>query len=352
MITSWNLGIQHALTSTVALDVNYIGNHGSRLPAAADLNQISPANQLAGNNAITFLPYYSQYPYLQYIDYQTNTDFSNYNALEATLTARNFHRLSFLAGYTYSHALNEEPGTGYGIQQPQDSTNPRADYGPTGFDVRHNFSFSPSYVLPSKKSPLQLLEGWSLQSAILIHTGFAWTASDSRNLSGTLEKKDRWDFFGNPSDFSQGSSPIPFYSGSNIAAMPAACTQAAASIGTTATSLATYGCYAQGSSALIAPPTNTFGTAGLRMFRGPGYANVDFSVFKNTKIKERLTAQFRLESYNILNHPNLATGSGSLSPSSTSTFAFPNQSWDQASTNPVLGTGGARALQLGLKLLF
>ena len=39
MITSWNLGVQHALTSTVALDVNYIGNHGSRLPGVIDLNQ-------------------------------------------------------------------------------------------------------------------------------------------------------------------------------------------------------------------------------------------------------------------------------------------------------------------------
>ncbi len=59
----------------------------------------------------------------------------------------------------------------------------------------------------------------------------------------------------------------------------------------------------QGSSVLIAPPPNTFGTEGRNMFRGPSYANWDFSVFKNTKIKERLTAQFRAEFYNILQSP-------------------------------------------------
>ena len=355
MITSWNLGIQHALTSTVAVEVNYIGNHGSRLTGVVDMNQIDqnlPAENTAACNhcdSITHLPFYSQYPYLQYIDYQTDSEVSNYNALEATLTARNFHRLSVLAGYTYSHALSEEPGTGYSIQQAQNPSNPMADYGPTPFDIRHNFSFSPSYALPSIKSPLQLLEGWTLQSAVLIHTGFAWTATDTRNLSGTNEKKDRWDFFGNPSDFNQTTTPIPFYAGNNIAAMPAACTQAAASIGTTTTSLVTYGCLAQGSSALIAPPPNTFGTEARGLFRGPAYADWDFSIFKNTKIKERLTVQFRAEFYNILNHPNLATGSGSVT---SSVFGQANQTWDQASTNPVLGTGGARSIQLGLKLLF
>jgi Carboxypeptidase regulatory-like domain len=363
MITSWNVGVQHALTPAVAVEANYIGNHGSRLTGVVDMNQVSAANQaITGNDTQQFLPFYSAatspsgvaYPYLQYIDYQTDSEISNYNALEVTLTARNFHRLSILAGYTFSRALSEEPGTGYSIQQPQNPANPMGDYGPTGFDVRNNFTLSPTYVLPSKKSPLQLLEGWSIQSAILIHGGFAWTASTTTNISNTNEKKDRWDFFGNPSDFNQvNGQTIPWYSGSNIGAMPAACTNAASSIGTTATTLVKYGCFAQGSSALIAPPLNSFGTETRGEFRGPAYANWDFSIFKNTKIREWMNAQFRAEFYNIINHPNLATGSGSISGSSeNNTFAQPNTSWDQSSTNPVLGTGGARTIQFGLKLLF
>ena len=141
----------------------------------------------------------------------TNNEISNYDGLEATITARNFHGLSFLAGYSYSHALTEEPGTGYGLASPQNNLNPMADYGPTNFDQRHHFSFTPSYTIPGRKAPLQLLEGWSVQSAVLMTTGLPWNASTTKNLSGSNEKKDRWDFFGNPSDFTQTDTPIPFY---------------------------------------------------------------------------------------------------------------------------------------------
>ncbi len=226
-IISWNLGVQHALTSTVSLDVNYIGNHGGRLPGVTDLNQATGAG-LGGGAGV--LPLAAQYPYLAYVDYMQDNEVSNYDGLEATLTARNFHHLSFLAGYSYSHALTEEPGTGYGLASPQNNLNPMADYGPTMFDIRHHFSFTPSYTIPGRKAPLQLLEGWSVQSAILATSGLPWNASTTKNLSGSNEKKDRWDFFGNPSDFTQTSNVIPFYS--NVATMPAHVSAEGAAIGT------------------------------------------------------------------------------------------------------------------------
>ena len=280
-ILSWNLGVQHTLTSTVTVDVNYIGNHGGRLPGVADLNQPTVAGTGAAGAGV--LPLAAAYPYLSYVDYMTNSEVSNYDGLEATVTARNFHHFSFLAGYSYSHALTEEPGTGYGLASPQNNLNPMGDYGPTNFDQRHHFSFTPSYTIPGIKSPLHLLEGWSVQSAVLMTTGLPWNASTSTNISGSTEKKDRWDFFGNPSDFTQTSSVIPFYSGSNLAKMPAQCLNAANVIGTTATSLVKYGCYQQGNSVLIAPPPNTFGTSSRNEFRGPDYIDWDFSVFKNIK---------------------------------------------------------------------
>jgi len=379
-IFSWNAGVQHALTSTVTFEVNYIGNHGARLTGVTDMNQISAANQAAGNgtlkNQLTFLPFYSAannpygvaYPYLQYINFQTDSWYSNYNGLEATLTARNFHGLSVLAGYTFSRGLTEQPATGYSIRTSQNPANPQADYSPTAFDIRHNFTLSPSYNLPDiKKAPWQLLEGWSLQSAISIHTGFPWFAAYSKNLSGTNENADRWDFFGNPSDFVQTANPngtgIPFFPGTVTVSgnkvfnpnMPSQCITEATAIGTynsaspTTGNLGKLGCFMDGNSVLLAPPNNTFGNEGRNIFRGPGFANVDFSVFKNTKIREWLNAQFRWEVYNILNHQNLATGSGSIT---SSAFAQLNSTWDQASTNPVLGTGGARSMQFGLKLIF
>ena len=102
---------------------------------------------------------------------------------------------------------------------------------------------------------------------------------------------------------------IPFYS--NVATMPAQCLQDAANlIGTAGDARLSgkYGCYQQGNSVMIAPPANTFGTASRNEFRGPDYIDWDFSLFKNIKFTERLTAQFRAEAYNILNHKILYQG--------------------------------------------
>jgi hypothetical protein len=100
---------------------------------------------------------------------------------------------------------------------------------------------------------------------------------------------------------------------------------------------------------MIAPPANTFGTASRNMFRGPDYVDWDFSLFKNIRIKERLTAQFRAEAFNILNHKILYQQNTNPNGSS---FGCACETPDQAQTNPVLGLGGARNLQLGLKLIF
>jgi hypothetical protein len=128
------------------------------------------------------------------------------------------------------------------------------------------------------------------------------------------------------------------------------CTQEAAAIGTTTTSLTKYGCYMRGNSVMIAPPPNTFGTASRNMFRGPDYLDWDFSILKDTKVREWLTAQFRFEAFNVLIHKILYTTT--TNPSTTTSFGCACETPDQAQTNPVLGTGGARNLQLGLKLIF
>jgi hypothetical protein len=114
--------------------------------------------------------------------------------------------------------------------------------------------------------------------------------------------------------------------------------------------LAASGCFANGNSVFIAPQTGTYGTAARNLFRDDGFRNWDFSLFKNWTVKERLTAQFRVEVFNILNNAILANpGTGSLK---LGNIGCACQTPDSAGQNPLLGTGGARAMQLGLKLLF
>ena len=250
------------------------------------------------------------------------------------------------------------------------------DYGASAFDVRHHFSFTPTYNIPGRKSPGQILQGWVVSSAILIESGQPWSAVDTRDLSGTGEFQDRWDFFGNPNDFNATSNPIPFYPGAITLSngtqvinpgLPQACVLQATAIGSfnpanpnnSAGTLFNTGCYASGPggrSFMIAPAPGQFGTMAPNLFYGPHFADWDFSIFKNFTVKERLTVQFRAEFFNILNHPIYAnpTAVATNDPSlgSAGQFGCACETPDQASTNPVLGTGAAREIQLGLKLLF
>ena len=347
-VYSWNLSIQHSLTNNLSVEVNYIGNHGSGLPGILELNQINPQSpgEIACGNceAVADRPYGSQFPYLAYIDYLTNVYTSNYNGLQATLTGRGYHGLSFLVGYTYSHALDDSSSL-YNMSLPQDSLHFKQDYGNSDYDLRHHLSISLSYDIPGKKSWGQLLEGWRVNSAVVLQGGLPWTAIDTNNdVSQTGEFQDRWDFFGNPKDFTSGPNPIPFYDGVTNA-FPAAC------LGRPGTDLS-HGCFAVGNSVLIAPTAGTFGTAGRNIFRDSGFRDWDFSLFKNFKVKERLTAQFRAEFFNILNHTIFANPGVSTLNDPSGQVLCGCETPDQAATNPILGTGGARAIQLGLKLLF
>src|SRR5207302_11099429 len=172
----------------------------------------SPAEIACGQcESITDRPYSSQFPYLQFIHFMTNLDRSNYNALQTTLTARGYHGLGFVGAYTYSHGLDDY-STARGIHTPQNNLNPDADYGNSDFDQRHHFSFTLNYALPGRKGFGQLLEGWVVNSGVLIQSGLPWNPTTKTDISKTLDKtSDRWDFFGNPRDFTGGKYPIPFF---------------------------------------------------------------------------------------------------------------------------------------------
>jgi hypothetical protein len=100
---------------------------------------------------------------------------------------------------------------------------------------------------------------------------------------------------------------------------------------------------------------------GPRIFRSLPYYNWDLSLTKAMKFKERLTTQFRAELFNILNHPNISNpfggpggGNSFTDPSGAAgaSFGFRPEATDVTSSNSLLGSGGPRAIQLGLKLIF
>ena len=403
-VTNWNLGIQHVFTNNLSLEVDYVGNHGSRLTGVRDINQPalgagyclnSPmtAAQLAdacnatspdfGNVLLAeqeARPYAVKFPYLGFINQVSDDARSNYHSLQATLTKRTSHGLSFISGYTYGHGLDNGSLNRFG-GLPQDSTNPAEEYASSDFDVRHRFTFTASYSPPGKKGFGQVLEGWQINSIVNLQSAQPWLVDDLTNdFSGTGEFADRWDFFGNPAAFRSGPSSIPYCSGFGITATGgidtsgASCqkqsgidgivtattgVQACAAVAPDPTTLATGGCYVVGNSVMVPPKAGTFGTMGRNIFRDLGFKNWDFSVFKTFTFKEQFGAQFRFEVFNLLNHPLIANPYGASNgygfgddPSSTSTFGCGCATPDYAAGNPLVGSGSNRVMQLGLKLLF
>lgn len=363
-VEDWNVNVEHAFAPNLSLEVAYVANHGSNLMGIRDINQPVFANETTDEQSGR--PFNAAFPYLSNIYQMANIYRSNYNGLQVTLNSRNYHGLNMVAGYTYSHALDDVGANwdfGAGLGLPQDSTHPGREYASSDFDIRNRFTLSVTYNLPEKKSFAQLLEGWQVISIVSLYSPQPWGPMDTGDdISMTGEGVDRWDFVGNPSGFSSDPRDnfalLPQYFAPG--ATPAVCNNAASTPGLAA-SLNTFGCYASpnGRSAMIPPATGTFGTMRRNLFRDTGFRNWDFSIAKNWKFGERFGAQFRAEFFNVLNHPNFANpfggqnGFGMNDPSVVATgFGCGCATPDVAASNPVIGSGGSRSIQLGLKLSF
>ena len=375
-ILNWTFNVQHSFTPNLSLEVGYVGDHGSRLAGIRDINQVNPALDDGSEQFGRPFTYSCAapvgggaggpcFPYLAQIYQMGNIYRSNYDGLQATLTSRNYHGLSMVAGYTYSHALdmvgaNWDFGQGNGL--PTDSTHYQREYASSDFDMRHRLTVSLTYLVPGRDGAAQMLKGWQVNSIITVNGAQPWGVMDTGDdISATGELVDRWDFFGNPKDFKPMTTGIPFFAGTSNPACAAQATELDGGNPLTpfTNSLAAFGCYAEGNNFIIPPALGTEGTMGRNIFRDTGFRNVDLSIAKNFKWGERFGAQFRVEFFNIFNHPSFANpfggqnGWGHNDPSGgPGVFGCSCATPDVAASNPVIGSGGSRATQLGLKLTF
>ena len=393
-VATWTVNIQHAFTNSLSLEAAYVGTHGDGLLGFTNINEpplgagFAPADILAGDPGAASgsaeqakRPFVAKFPYLANIDYLSNIDRSNYNALQLTLTQRSSHGLSLILGYTYGHALDDASSNFNANQVPLLSSNPGLQYGNSDFDIRNRFTLTATYAIPGKKGFGQMLEGWQLNSILSLQGGAPWGVQDLGNdfsgngqVNGLDSYGQTWNLTGSPSGFTSNQYSIPFCSdaatctdqfGNSMSVTDSAtlwgkCTTAATPGGAAAlASLGVSGCYVKGNSVLTPPALGTIGNAGRNIFRDSGFKNLDLSVMKNWKYQEKLTAQFRAEFFNVLNHPNFANPNGpaglgfnDASAGAGGGFGCGCLTPDQGAPNPVLGTGGARSIQLGLKLIF
>ncbi|MFZ0418809.1 MAG: carboxypeptidase regulatory-like domain-containing protein [Candidatus Sulfotelmatobacter sp.] len=397
-VWNWTLNLQHAFTPNLSLEVAYVGNHGSNLTGIRDINQppvgsgwtttqpgsagtltacLASASTGYSNCAVDSVyeqinePFYSKFSYLANIFQMGNVYRSNYNGLQATLNARNYHGLSMVAGYTYSHALDDVGANwdfGYGSGLPQNAHNPGAEYANSDFDIRQRLTVSLTYAIPGRKGYGQALEGWEINSIITLETPQYWGPMDEGTdaagvgplpVSPPANSPLRWSFYGKTSDFkAQKGAGIPYSSGAtNSTCAAQALAVDGGAPGASTASLNLFGCYANGSSVMIPPPLGQFGNMSRNMFEDTGFKNLDFSVAKNFHFGETMRLQFRAEFFNILNHPNFANPYGGqngfgLNDPSVRPFGCGCATPDVAAANPVIGSGGSRAVQLGGKFIF
>jgi hypothetical protein len=318
----WNLDVQRTLPGNWLLDVAYVGSRGNHLTGTSNINQAMPASTAAaGREPLS--------PNLGVVHAMLNRQFSIYHALQVKFEHRFSAGLSFLAGYTYSHSIddgsvsstasNTPIASGGGL--PQNSFNWRAERGTSDFDLRHRLIVSYNYELPVGKGKKYLssankvaeafLGGWQVNSITAAQTGSPWTPrlSDSSYLNAGPGGAVRPYLIGNPNLPSSEQTVNRWYN-----------TAAFAKPGDSGT------------------PNYTFGTLGRNTMRGPRYFNMDFSVFKNFTLTERMKLQFRAEFFDIFNHQSLA---------------LPNMGVGSAQAGTIRAISNTpRLIQLALKLMF
>ena len=333
---NYGLNVQYQLSSSTVFQVGYVGNLSRRLLIIRDINQPppSPLGASASRSAQDKLrPYYSAFPQFSTINEIQSIGNSSYHALQANIRTNVWHGLTSQFSYVYGHSIDD--GSAIRSRNPTDSRNLRFDHGNSDFDVRHTFSDYILYSLPAfAHGPKRLVQGWQLHTLMSFYSGLPFTAYSGRNVSGTFEGRDRADLIGDP--YKGGSQSI-----------------ITTSDGSKYVQYLNRNAFAQ-------PASGTFGNLARNALFGPGYADVDLAVVKNTPITERVRTQLRFEMFNLFNRTNLPIpGSGGASMTSPPGTKLNSSSFGRIFDTvgdyigaPGIGAGEPFNIQLALKIIF
>ncbi len=308
----YNITLQREIAPNMSLEVAYVGSQARKLPYA--VGNINYA-------ASSFVN-----PNLGHIQALYSEGNSSYNSLQAKLTKRFSDHMSILVAYTYGNSIDNGPAPfdlGVNHQQPQNPFDLAAEQGLSTNDIKHNIVGSAIYELPFGQGRMFMgsasgweqivFGGWQLNGITEIHTGLPYNIiinGNDQNAPGL-----RPDLVGNPYLPDRTVGPLGQYFNPAAFAAPSC---------------------VKGVDPLY---PNCPGDLGRNAYTGPGFFNIDASLFKNIPITERFRLQFRFEAYNALNHPS---------------YANPNSDFTAKATfgKITATTSGARELQFALKLIF
>ena len=363
-LENFNLNLQQQLTRKIVIQVGYVGSQGHKLLDFRDINQPSAAQIFASDcpngpaatpgqtcpgGSITFVPRRLNNN-LTYIYWEESAANSNYNAMQASFRIDNWHGLTTGLNFTWSHSIDTaSDGEDYvpNAAQPTDSTNARANRSNSNFDIRNRLSWNFIYQLPNRKGNWErLTNGWGLNGIVTVQAGAPFhMILETGDLDGAGTFFSKPDVVG-PIRYNY-SDPNNFL---DLSSFAAPCTPVPTGFDGTETS--------------CVPGTRHFGNEGRNSLIGPAFRQMDFSIFKNTNITERVKMELRFEAYNIFNHPNFAsplwpnflsdpTYTNSFGPNGRLQGNLPlSVTADVGVGYPVLGSGGQRSLQVAAKFTF
>jgi Carboxypeptidase regulatory-like domain/TonB dependent receptor len=291
----WNVFVERKLSDYLSAQIGYVGSRSSHMVVPFDFNQPEPdpGPVSSWRPLDQRRPLYPLNPNVGTTSGTNSIGVGKYDALQASVRQRPTEGLEFLASYTWGKALSDNVGyygVGWGQTSVQgfyylDSTDPLRDYGPSPYDVRHMFSLAANYELPFGKGRKYdmsgpkdiILGGWQLNSIFQARTGLALTVWDSAGQSLQATRSNE-----RPNRTCHGRIDG---AGVDDRWLDINCFQHA--------------------------PVGQFGDSGSGILYGPAFWNWDFGLSKDVRFDDKRFLTFRIEAFNVLNHPNFALQQGS-----------------------------------------
>ena len=336
----WNLTVSHELFANTVLEASYIGNHGLHIwRRNVNRNDIAPNKACVGSEcdhtgdparlqiarAALGIPVpgteddeepdvrdatvliNANRPFLGIGNITTDESNGNssYHAMQLWLNRRFTDRLAFQAAYTWGHSISDVSLTSF-TNTTSDPYNFNSDRGDADLDRRHTFVGNLVYVLPSFRN---------------------WGRAAELTLGD-------WQLNGIVSYF--GATPIELVTNENTLGVASAVGQRPNLTGAPIY-LSGDPIFHLNPAAFSVPAAGQLGSLGKGAIRGKPITNVDFSLAKNWRFRERYGFQFRAEFFNLFNHPNFVGFDTALD---SSTFGRLNTAQS------------SREIQLGIKFTF
>jgi hypothetical protein len=312
-VHQWSLGVQRELLRNTVFEVNYVGSHGSNLLMRQNIAQALPYTPDRPTVA-------ERRPFPNFVTYIDSNwgGWSDYHAFNTKLEHRGRGLLTTFV-YTWAKSTDSKSAAA-GLGQTEtagwqgflNNHDPERDHGLSGFDVDHRVVASFVWNLPFGKGERfgsgasgvkdAVIGGWQLNGIYTWQRGFPITIV-AADLGGVLDTSgtNRADIVG---DIHAGGGELTRWFNTAAFAQPA---------------------------------LGSFGNSGRSILRGPGINNLDLAFFKNFDLPRGTRLQFRLESFNALNHPQFSGVSTNLTSANFGVITSARQ---------------ARINQLGLKLIW